>query len=427
MAKNTEKTEDDPLDEMLFRMRDPSWRYLPEFLKELKKSDPLLYDKIDSTVYTTWEEVVTVLISEVACKATERRVKAIELLYRVLLGPNHRVQPPSEYNRPFIQISENLQQTVMELLSTRLQDPNHTVRRFAASALRSFTGRYPHEVVDILVEFGINNEDYQTARAAMSSLLEAGPDAASVAVPKLCDCAEHHKHEQARESACNTLRDLGEKTQEVLSTLVKRAVDDTSQNVRLSAIRALQELFKLELIFEKLNEAVSDKSKLNADLVKGGEKFRQLRRGLQNVDEPPVSDQPGSRSTPRPTTPRETPEAVGPTSPELSAATSDQLTQTPTGSASVDGPQTPNRFVWDGKCAELQPISWDLVNFVWHENDDHKAEEDDVFDAVWPDSGRSQGALKSAISRANDSLMVKGIPISVNQKKGYVIITIKQN
>ena len=417
MAKNTDEIE---IDQAIGYFRSESWQSFLKLLDDMKASDPPLYAKIDKADCRTWENVVKVLISEAECKTAARSVKATKLLCHVLSGPQH--------DRPSNQLPRNQQLAVITLLSAKLQDPDYTVRRTAATTLGLFAGPCPHDVVGILVNFGINNNDYQTAQAAMSSLLEAGSDAASVAISVLCDVAEHHEHEQAREEACNTLRDLGEKSQEVLTTLVKSSVDDPSQTVRLSAIRALQKLIERKLLIEKLNDAASDKSTLNAGLVRGGAEFRQLRQGLQKVDEPTVSDQPGSGSMPCPTIPRETLEAAAPTRPEVPATTSDQLTQTPTGNASIDGPQTPNKFVWKGKFAELQPRSWDVVDFLWHVDDDHKAQEDDVFDAVWgPESRVGPRALTSAISRANNSFVEKGIPISVNKKKGYVIITIDQN
>jgi hypothetical protein len=89
-----------------------------------------------------------------------------------------------------------------------------------------------------------------------------------------------------------------------------------------------------------------------------------------------------------------------------------------------DGPQPPNKFLWQGKCAELQPIPWKLVDFLW-KAENHTAEIEAVFDGVWgDDSTRSDSALKTAISRANTALLEKEIPVTVSQKSGHVSLTV---
>jgi hypothetical protein len=90
-----------------------------------------------------------------------------------------------------------------------------------------------------------------------------------------------------------------------------------------------------------------------------------------------------------------------------------------------DGPHPPNEFSWKGRRAELQPIPWKLVNFLWHA-EKQTAEIETVVEAVWGnDSQRGDSALKSAINRANNTLLEKEIPITVSKKSGYVSLFIK--
>jgi hypothetical protein len=89
-----------------------------------------------------------------------------------------------------------------------------------------------------------------------------------------------------------------------------------------------------------------------------------------------------------------------------------------------DGPQPPNQFLFRGKCATLQPLPWRLLSFLWTSKN-RTALTDDVVEAVWgAESTVSEGALKSAISRANDALLSAGIPLETSQKAGHVSVSI---
>jgi hypothetical protein len=89
-----------------------------------------------------------------------------------------------------------------------------------------------------------------------------------------------------------------------------------------------------------------------------------------------------------------------------------------------DGPCAPTLFVWQGKEAKLSPIPYSLVEYLW-KKPNHTAEDDDVFESVWgAESPRSEGALKSAIIRANNALAEKHIHVVLNRKAGHVVLTV---
>lgn len=95
--------------------------------------------------------------------------------------------------------------------------------------------------------------------------------------------------------------------------------------------------------------------------------------------------------------------------------------ETPAPSSS-DGPQEPNLFIWKNQRAVLQPIPWKLVCHLWA-CPKRTSRADAVIDEVWGhDSERSDGALKTAISRANNALAEVAIPIRICQKSGFVTL-----
>lgn len=92
--------------------------------------------------------------------------------------------------------------------------------------------------------------------------------------------------------------------------------------------------------------------------------------------------------------------------------------------AQFDGPETPNLFWWKGKASSIPKIPWRLLDFLWNE-EGRKAMQDDVMEAVWGhDADRSEGALTSAIRRGNDALCEAGIPVEMNERAGFIVLTV---
>jgi len=88
-----------------------------------------------------------------------------------------------------------------------------------------------------------------------------------------------------------------------------------------------------------------------------------------------------------------------------------------------DGPTRPNGFQWQGKRNDLEPIPWNLLNFLWT----HRiVSEADAIDAVWGhDSPASErdGPLKSALRKINQALDEMCCPLHASRKAGYITLS----
>ena len=89
-----------------------------------------------------------------------------------------------------------------------------------------------------------------------------------------------------------------------------------------------------------------------------------------------------------------------------------------------NGPEEPNLFWWNGKASTFPTIQWRLLNFLWNE-EGRRATQDDTMEAVWGhDNCRKEGALTSAMGRANEALLRADIPVELNERAGYVVLAI---
>lgn len=85
-----------------------------------------------------------------------------------------------------------------------------------------------------------------------------------------------------------------------------------------------------------------------------------------------------------------------------------------------DGPAPPNKFIWKGKTATLQPRAWHLVEFLSRQRN-QRSQSSTVEDEVWGENeDPSTGAVKAAIRKANKAFVDAGIPLAVSQKNGWL-------
>ena len=83
-----------------------------------------------------------------------------------------------------------------------------------------------------------------------------------------------------------------------------------------------------------------------------------------------------------------------------------------------EGPRPPNQLWYRGRCFEMQPIPWRLLNHMWGEQ---RCTEQEVTEAVWGDDSAGDRALGNAIRRANTTLMQAEYPGTLRRKTGYVL------
>ena len=114
--------------------------------------------------------------------------------------------------------------------------------------------------------------------------------------------------------------------------------------------------------------------------------------------------------------------ALAPHEPDKSALPEEPKPPSDAGSPQ-DGPTEEYVFYWRGKETELQPVPWRLLKYVW-DCEHRKASITNVIDEVWGHESASDAAIKTAISKANQSLARKDIPVTVRQKQGWVLIEI---
>ena len=351
-----------------------------------------IYERIAKTTGINDPEIgpiVQAIVADIRAAKAVDQLKALELLYEagnVIAGKKYTIKRQNRAKNLSVQLVN--QQGVLELLRNLIRDSDVKVRRAAAKALSPFVTGWPGWVCAIAAEVGVNNEDSGTAFSAMCLIDDAGRNVHCCVVPALCRAALSHKDAEVRNQACRMVGRHGAESQPALQTLVHVAANDDSDAVRRAAVRALLALFQLSVVCNELTKAVPELSTLIADLAGGSEEFQKLREELQ---QPPAE--------------------TGNTSQELVADAD-------------NGPQPPNKFVWGEKCAELSPRPWDLVKFVWDAHF-HSAKIDDVIITVWGHGERCKpSTFKSAISRANNSLLEKGIPINLYQTHGQVAISI---
>ena len=85
-----------------------------------------------------------------------------------------------------------------------------------------------------------------------------------------------------------------------------------------------------------------------------------------------------------------------------------------------DGPHPPNRLVFRGTEATLEPIPWRLIEYMWSRQ---QAAADDVCRHVWGESGErvGEGAVKVAQNKVNKALKSLGVPWRLRTKAGHLV------
>ena len=82
-----------------------------------------------------------------------------------------------------------------------------------------------------------------------------------------------------------------------------------------------------------------------------------------------------------------------------------------------NGPQRPNLVWFSGKREELQPIPYQLVEYMWSRD---TAPISDVCDFIWGDVDQSDAAINAATLRANKALETLGVTWTIGRKSGYI-------
>lgn len=90
-----------------------------------------------------------------------------------------------------------------------------------------------------------------------------------------------------------------------------------------------------------------------------------------------------------------------------------------TNSAELDGPSPPNLISWNGQERDLPPIVWRLLQKIWRKK---SIKIDRVCQYVWGDEdNRTDGALRTSLSRLNKELVKLGVPFCFEIKNGYIV------
>jgi len=87
--------------------------------------------------------------------------------------------------------------------------------------------------------------------------------------------------------------------------------------------------------------------------------------------------------------------------------------------AAPDGPQPPNLLQFQGKLYKLQPLHWQIVNYMWNRG---SAPIEDAIEAIWG-ADASDNTFRAAVSKVNGRLSEIGAitAIELSVKNGYLV------
>jgi hypothetical protein len=84
-----------------------------------------------------------------------------------------------------------------------------------------------------------------------------------------------------------------------------------------------------------------------------------------------------------------------------------------------DGPVQRKVFNWGGQSVRIEPRPWAILDFMWPGG---RRRVKDVIAEVWGNDIPDEGAIKSALFRANDGLYKSGCPLKISRDGDELVL-----